>query len=257
MTDKEACPDCGQQVPPGGHRTCFGRRDEFAELLYYRASLERNFTRMLWVNIDPQMKEVWRKHATEMRPVETTGWQSIETAPLDGSQVLVIGTLYNMLVPNPHRHVAAYQRGWWSGRDTLSHVTHWMPLPRAPGLPVEPMPAEARDDAAFEAGWRAAAEWAKRDDLVHDIDSPAYRIDRFNRLKRLAVEPKSTQPPDSRGDAALWVLAWLAMKGGLGSDVHDVIEAVMEGRAEMRPNNRVHIEPRSAENGSEAHNKGE
>jgi hypothetical protein len=46
-----------------------------------------------------------------------------------------------------------------------------------------------RDDAAFEAGWRAAAEWAKRDDLVHDIDSPAYRIDRFNRLKRLAVEP--------------------------------------------------------------------
>lgn len=79
-----------------------------------------------------------------------------------------------------------------------------------------------------------------------------YRDALKSRLGQMpSVEPKSTQPPDSRGDAALWVLAWLAMKGGLGSDVHEVIEAVMEGRAEMRPNNKLHIEPRGAEKASE------
>lgn len=66
-------------------------------------------------------------------------------------------------------------------------------------------------------------------------------------------EAKSTQPPDSRGDAALWVLAWLAMKGGLGSEVHEVIEAVVEGRAAMRPNNKLHIEPRGAVNEETKH----
>lgn len=59
-------------------------------------------------------------------------WQLIETAPQDGTEVLVIGTLHNMLTPNPRRHVACFRRGWWSGRDTISHVTHWMPLPHVP-----------------------------------------------------------------------------------------------------------------------------
>lgn len=61
--------------------------------------------------------------------------------------------------------------------------------------PLEPRETP-RDDAAFEAGWRASAEWAKRDDLVHDIDSFAYRIERFNRLERLAVEPRETSPDE-------------------------------------------------------------
>jgi hypothetical protein len=58
-------------------------------------------------------------------------WQPIESAPED-EDVLVIGTLYNMLVPDPHIHVAAYRRGWWSGNRTVSHVSHWMPLPPMP-----------------------------------------------------------------------------------------------------------------------------
>jgi Protein of unknown function (DUF551) len=59
-------------------------------------------------------------------------WQTIDTAPTDGSEVLVIGTRHNMLVPNPRRHVAHFSRGWWSAKDVLSHVTHWMPLPQVP-----------------------------------------------------------------------------------------------------------------------------
>lgn len=57
-------------------------------------------------------------------------------------------------------------------------------------------------------------------------------------------ETKATQPPDSRGDTAIWVLAWLAHKGGLGHDAHRVIDAVMENRAVMRSDGTLHIEPR-------------
>lgn len=30
---------------------------------------------------------------------------------------------------------------------------------------------------AFKEGWKAAAKWAKRDDLLADINSPAYERD--------------------------------------------------------------------------------
>ena len=59
-------------------------------------------------------------------------WQPIETAPIDGTEVLLIATRHSMLMPYPERIVGAYRRGWWSGPSTLSHVTHWMPLPDAP-----------------------------------------------------------------------------------------------------------------------------
>ncbi|MBR7900294.1 hypothetical protein [Burkholderia multivorans] len=63
---------------------------------------------------------------------EVTGWQPIETAPTDGTGVLLIATRHSMLMPDPEVIVGAYRRGWWSGPSTLSHVTHWMPLPAAP-----------------------------------------------------------------------------------------------------------------------------
>jgi hypothetical protein len=59
-------------------------------------------------------------------------WQLIETAPKDGTEVLLIATRHSMLMPHPERIVGAYRNGWWSGPSTLSHVTHWMPMPEAP-----------------------------------------------------------------------------------------------------------------------------
>jgi hypothetical protein len=44
---------------------------------------------------------------------------------------------------------------------------------------------EAQRIAAFEAGWRMAAEWAKRDDLNADMDSPAYIAERKAALSNL------------------------------------------------------------------------
>jgi len=41
---------------------------------------------------------------------------------------------------------------------------------------VEALRADA--DKHYAAGWRTAAKWAERDDLISDIDSPAYIADR-------------------------------------------------------------------------------
>ncbi len=59
-------------------------------------------------------------------------WQSIETAPRDGSPVLVYSA--------PHYAVAVWESGHWydavcsDGLPALDHATHWMTLPSSPGM---------------------------------------------------------------------------------------------------------------------------
>lgn len=59
-------------------------------------------------------------------------WQSIETAPKDGTHVLLWGTLHNMLALNNKMHVGKFACGWWVADAVLSNVTHWQPLPTPP-----------------------------------------------------------------------------------------------------------------------------
>lgn len=40
----------------------------------------------------------------------------------------------------------------------------------------------AENERAFELGWRTAARWVDRDDLIADIGSPAYEADRAKAL---------------------------------------------------------------------------
>lgn len=56
-------------------------------------------------------------------------WQPIETAPKDGTEVLVWGTRHRRVYPDQRRLVARYERGWWSHGAVVSHVELWMPLP--------------------------------------------------------------------------------------------------------------------------------
>lgn len=43
---------------------------------------------------------------------------------------------------------------------------------------------------AYELGWRRSAEWSKRDDLLSDIGSPAYKRDRAEDLAHLSAQAK-------------------------------------------------------------------
>lgn len=58
-------------------------------------------------------------------------WRPIDSAPRDGTEVLLVATIGNMLAPEPRRVVGHFARGWWAD-EPLSHVTHWMPLPEQP-----------------------------------------------------------------------------------------------------------------------------
>jgi hypothetical protein len=57
------------------------------------------------------------------------GWKPIETAPKDGTQVLLTGVGLDRWISTGH-----YKNGWLDddGPGRLHNVTHWMPLPEPP-----------------------------------------------------------------------------------------------------------------------------
>lgn len=59
-------------------------------------------------------------------------WNTIDTAPVDGSEILLWATVGSLLQPKNQRVIGRYERGWWALDKTLSHVTHWMPLEEPP-----------------------------------------------------------------------------------------------------------------------------
>lgn len=71
-------------------------------------------------------------------PAAPAGWQPIETAPKDGTQIA--------LATHKTAHAGRWQQrmygdNWWMSGDyvaafsTINPPTHWMPLPAAPGAP--------------------------------------------------------------------------------------------------------------------------
>lgn len=69
---------------------------------------------------------------------EATGWQPIETAPRDGTMVLIYTTrrvgVKAQRIVGPHVRQAYFAYGLWQMGDfsTCELPTHWMPLPPAP-----------------------------------------------------------------------------------------------------------------------------
>jgi hypothetical protein len=67
--------------------------------------------------------------------LEERKWKTIESAPKDGTEILIRGTAYSMLVPDPITTVAKWDNGWWGNHHNApdyTNVTHWMPLPAPP-----------------------------------------------------------------------------------------------------------------------------
>lgn len=82
-------------------------------------------------------------------PAVAHGWQPIETAPKDGTMLLLAGDNFGDPQRGQHVTVGSWrnERGWWEGlpdpveeqmtaNTQLQHLTHWMPLPDAPAFDV-------------------------------------------------------------------------------------------------------------------------
>ena len=79
------------------------------------------------------------------------GWQDIETAPKDGTEILVLcpyegaGLVFWFSPLNNHRggwQPCSFDEGNWGGRSEPA-PTHWRPLPTSPSAP-SPVPAREK-----------------------------------------------------------------------------------------------------------------
>lgn len=70
---------------------------------------------------------------------------------------------------------------------------------------LKPDVQEVSREDAFEAGWRTAANWMERDDLIADIGSPAYVADRDAALAR--AQPRSEEQERTAFEA--WMSEYL------------------------------------------------
>ena len=110
----------------------------------YRTYDDNESYRAEWEKRNPNHKGWVEPLYAAPQPAVAAGWQSIETAPKDGSYLLLweqysdapfVGYWSDGSWSVSHEHVDA--EGGWDGAnvvDALSMpITHWMPLPAAPG----------------------------------------------------------------------------------------------------------------------------
>lgn len=114
------------------------------------------------------MWDAWQARAALSQPVREPGWMPIESAPKDGTDVLVHAA------GSTHAVSWCEDAEWWVVDDNKhgpyrlrgSEPTHWMPLPSAPGSPVkvrEPMSVEQVRSVLAEAGYTEADNQALAD----------------------------------------------------------------------------------------------
>jgi hypothetical protein len=66
-------------------------------------------------------------------------WQTIDTAPMDGTLVLVAATRRPRVIPVGARYIEG--EGWLtvpSDGKVHTDLTHWHPMPDPPSRPTEP-----------------------------------------------------------------------------------------------------------------------
>ena len=104
-----------------------------------------------WLTLEERHQDEYRSEArAALKAADAVsagaGWMPIETAPKDGTMLLLAG--FNFGNPQRGQHITAgswrNERGWWEGlpdpvaehltaNTQLNNLTHWMPLPAAPG----------------------------------------------------------------------------------------------------------------------------
>jgi hypothetical protein len=65
-------------------------------------------------------------------------WQTIKSAPKDGTKILVFGTILAAASDNPQAYLAVWSDEVWLAVDPMGYQqwaldpTHWIPLPEVP-----------------------------------------------------------------------------------------------------------------------------
>lgn len=78
-------------------------------------------------------------------------WKPIETAPKDGTRVLIYMPGLNDVLSAKFEH-GTWQHGYWSSRPMA--VTHWQPLPEPPKPVIQTADVEAQEASNFEAHFK-------------------------------------------------------------------------------------------------------
>ena len=122
--------------------------DEQASIV---AGDERKFTRTTYTKFKPDEPHTrWYteqqvrtllagvKESLTAAPAVPQGWMPIESAPKDGTLIVVMGNNHGDSELGQHHCIAIWHRGcWmessdWNATSELEHLTHWMPLPQPP-----------------------------------------------------------------------------------------------------------------------------
>jgi hypothetical protein len=100
----------------------------------HKERLEREgMTHPYFISGVDAMASVLRREAEslEQSPVSDDGWRAIESAPKDGSYILVAGLKFE---DQTYMEVTSFYMGRWqvAWMDGYAEPTHWRPLPPPP-----------------------------------------------------------------------------------------------------------------------------
>jgi len=126
-------------------------------------------------------------------------WQPIETAPKDGTEILVSGLNFGDEAKGRHVTMASWRNGfgWWEGlpdpveeeltaNTQLQFLTHWMPLPAPPTAAVAGDPVAGR---SHDAALHAIAYWpCPEQDDMQSANMRKVALDALATLPRIGSE---------------------------------------------------------------------
>lgn len=131
------CPSCGHQslfIAVGGHLTCswLKCREPSPEAAF---KAERQRAEQAEEALADKREALARAVlAQETRPT----WQPIETAPKDGTWMLLVGARWVVDGPVVGAWSSDHGGYWHDCERGITGVTHWMPLPAAPEAALAP-----------------------------------------------------------------------------------------------------------------------
>jgi hypothetical protein len=132
-------------------------------------------------------------HVPRPYPIQSMNWQLLETAPRDGTKLLLWGRFPTPADATASVVVGRYDHsfGWVSASAGVIPIvpTHWMPLPDAP-LGARDLAARQRNRVSMAAGLPAP-----RSGTVEPVESPNEQRDQIRLARSGMIAPHARVTP--------------------------------------------------------------